>query len=177
MSCCCRSAPPWVLASRPNSTCPYPTTRPSLISKTSQTWILVSVFLLAKRFRSVCGRVAGVAGQLFLDGLQPSRPEKDTFRCLPFICSINTLTNYSLLIRLIAESQDAVYSLFMKAHKCYDLIPTSSKLIIFDTELLVSKAFFALVYNGVRAAPIFDSKERAFVGMLTITDFIQILNK
>lgn len=65
----------------------------------------------------------------------------------------------------------------MKAHKCYDLIPTSSKLIIFDTELLVSKAFFALVYNGVRAAPIYDSKERCFVGMLTITDFIQILNK
>lgn len=29
----------------------------------------------------------------------------------------------------------------------------------------------------MRAAPIFDSKERSFVGMLTITDFIQILNK
>jgi 5'-AMP-activated protein kinase regulatory gamma subunit len=40
-----------------------------------------------------------------------------------------------------------------------------------------SEAFFALVYNGVRAAPIFDSKEQCFVGMVTITDFIQILNK
>lgn len=65
----------------------------------------------------------------------------------------------------------------MKAHKCYDIIPTSSKLIIFDTDLQVSKAFFALVYNGVRAAPIFDSKQKCFVGMLTITDFIHILNK
>jgi 5'-AMP-activated protein kinase regulatory gamma subunit len=65
----------------------------------------------------------------------------------------------------------------MKAHKCYDIIPTSSKLIVFDTELQVSKAFFALVYNGVRAAPIYDSKEQDFIGMLTITDFIQILNK
>jgi 5'-AMP-activated protein kinase regulatory gamma subunit len=79
--------------------------------------------------------------------------------------------------KIIFESQEAVYSLFMKAHKCYDLIPTSSKLVVFDTELPVSKAFFALVYNGVRAAPLWDSKLQDFVGMLTITDFIQILNK
>ncbi|KAI3410193.1 hypothetical protein GPALN_006551 [Globodera pallida] len=75
------------------------------------------------------------------------------------------------------QSQEAVYSLFMKAHKCYDIIPTSSKLVVFDTELPVSKAFFALVYNGVRAAPLWDSKTQEFVGMLTITDFIQILHK
>ncbi|KAL3085177.1 hypothetical protein niasHS_010246 [Heterodera schachtii] len=79
--------------------------------------------------------------------------------------------------RIIFESQEAVYSLFMKAHKCYDIIPTSSKLVVFDTELPVSKAFFALVYNGVRAAPLFDSKSQEFIGMLTITDFIQILHK
>jgi hypothetical protein len=75
------------------------------------------------------------------------------------------------------QSQEAVYSLFMKAHKCYDIVPTSSKLVVFDTELPVSKAFFALVYNGVRAAPLWDSNAQDFVGMLTITDFIQILHK
>jgi len=37
------------------------------------------------------------------------------------------------------------------------------------------KAFFALVYNGVRAAPLWDSANQKFVGMLTITDFIRIL--
>ncbi|CAI4229033.1 unnamed protein product [Auanema sp. JU1783] len=71
--------------------------------------------------------------------------------------------------------QDAVYSLFMRAHKCYDLIPTSTKLVVFDTHLPVRKAFFALVYNGVRAAPLWDSGRQKFVGMLTITDFIKIL--
>jgi 5'-AMP-activated protein kinase regulatory gamma subunit len=75
------------------------------------------------------------------------------------------------------KSQEAVYSLFMKAHKCYDLIPNSSKLVVFDTELPVSKAFYALVYNGVRAAPLWDNKKQEFVGMLTITDFIQILHR
>ncbi|TKR68139.1 hypothetical protein L596_024164 [Steinernema carpocapsae] len=79
--------------------------------------------------------------------------------------------------KIIFENQDAVYSLFMKAHKCYDLIPTSSKLVVFDVQLPVRKAFFALVYNGVRAAPLWDSKKNEFVGMLTITDFIQILHK
>ncbi|CAK5009241.1 unnamed protein product [Meloidogyne enterolobii] len=75
------------------------------------------------------------------------------------------------------QSQEAVYSLFMKAHKCYDIVPTSSKLVVFDTQLPVSKAFFALVYNGVRAAPLWDSSTQEFVGMLTITDFIQILHR
>ena len=60
---------------------------------------------------------------------------------------------------------------------CYDLIPTSAKLVVFDTQLLVKKAFFALVYNGVRAAPLWHSASQKFVGMLTITDFIRILQK
>uniref|UniRef100_A0A3B5B1W3 CBS domain-containing protein n=1 Tax=Stegastes partitus TaxID=144197 RepID=A0A3B5B1W3_9TELE len=41
----------------------------------------------------------------------------------------------------------------------------------------VKKAFFALVANGVRAAPLWESKKQSFVGMLTITDFINILTR
>uniref|UniRef100_A0A8C6NVW1 Protein kinase, AMP-activated, gamma 3b non-catalytic subunit n=1 Tax=Nothobranchius furzeri TaxID=105023 RepID=A0A8C6NVW1_NOTFU len=62
-------------------------------------------------------------------------------------------------------------------HTCYDAIPTSSKLVIFDTTLQVKKAFFALVANGVRAAPLWNTKIQSFVGMLTITDFINILHR
>uniref|UniRef100_A0A8D3A1M9 Protein kinase, AMP-activated, gamma 3a non-catalytic subunit n=1 Tax=Scophthalmus maximus TaxID=52904 RepID=A0A8D3A1M9_SCOMX len=40
----------------------------------------------------------------------------------------------------------------------------------------VTTAFFALVANGLRAAPLWDSKLQRFVGMLTITDFINILH-
>ncbi|KAM9850586.1 5'-AMP-activated protein kinase subunit gamma-3b [Aulostomus maculatus] len=75
------------------------------------------------------------------------------------------------------DSDALIYMNFMKSHCCYDAIPTSSKLVIFDTTLQVKKAFFALVANGVRAAPLWDNKLKCFVGMLTITDFINILHR
>ncbi|KAK9303130.1 hypothetical protein QLX08_005085 [Tetragonisca angustula] len=75
----------------------------------------------------------------------------------------------------LEEDESQIFVKFFTFHKCYDLIPTSAKLVVFDTHLLVKKAFFALVYNGVRAAPLWDSSRQEFVGMLTITDFIKIL--
>ncbi|XP_065494342.1 5'-AMP-activated protein kinase subunit gamma-3 isoform X4 [Caloenas nicobarica] len=66
---------------------------------------------------------------------------------------------------------------FMRSHCCYDTIPTSCKLVVFDISLEIKKAFVALVANGVRAAPLWDSKTQSFVGMLTITDFINILHR
>ncbi|XP_072029498.1 5'-AMP-activated protein kinase subunit gamma-1-like isoform X5 [Amphiura filiformis] len=81
------------------------------------------------------------------------------------------------LAKLSAENQEEemTFVRFMKSHKCYEIIPTSAKLVVFDVQLLVKKAFYALVYNGVRAAPLWDSTKQDFVGMLTITDFISIL--
>ncbi|XP_021054285.1 5'-AMP-activated protein kinase subunit gamma-3 [Mus pahari] len=70
-----------------------------------------------------------------------------------------------------------VYMHFMREHTCYDAMATSSKLVIFDTTLEIKKAFFAMVANGVRAAPLWDSKKQSFVGMLTITDFILVLHR
>uniref|UniRef100_A0A3B4H413 CBS domain-containing protein n=1 Tax=Pundamilia nyererei TaxID=303518 RepID=A0A3B4H413_9CICH len=63
-------------------------------------------------------------------------------------------------------SERDIYMRFMKCHKCYDIIPTSSKLVVFDTTLQVKKAFFALVANGVRAAPLWESKKQSFVGKI-----------
>merc|ERR1711935_878112 len=73
------------------------------------------------------------------------------------------------------KEETQIFAKFFHYHMCYDLIPTSAKLVVFDTQLLVKKAFFALVYNGVRAAPLWDSVKQKFVGMLTTTDFIRIL--
>jgi len=70
-----------------------------------------------------------------------------------------------------------IFSYFMKHKFCYDIMPKSAKVVVFDTKLLVKKAFFALIYNGVRSAPLWDSKNQKYIGMLTITDFILILQK
>lgn len=72
---------------------------------------------------------------------------------------------------------DKAYRIFLKNHTCYDLIPLSAKLVVFDVTLNVKKAFLALVYNGVRVAILWDSNEQQHVGMLTITDFILILHQ
>ena len=66
---------------------------------------------------------------------------------------------------------------FLQERTCYDLIPTSSKLVVFDTQLTVKKAFYALVANGLRAAPLWSQANQKFVGMLTITDFIMVLRE
>ncbi|VUZ48820.1 unnamed protein product [Hymenolepis diminuta] len=76
----------------------------------------------------------------------------------------------------ISNVNDA-YRIFLKHHTCYDTIPLSAKLIVFDVALNVKKGFFALVYNGVRVAILWDSEVQNHVGLLTITDFIRILHK
>ena len=64
---------------------------------------------------------------------------------------------------------------FFKFHRSYDLIPTSAKLVVFDTQLLVKKAFFALVYNGVRAAPLWDSSKQRLDFSTHLTFFSVVL--
>jgi len=66
---------------------------------------------------------------------------------------------------------------FFTCYKCYDIIPTSTKLVVLDTNLVLKTAFYAMVDTGVRACPLWDSSKQSFVGMLTITDFIRILQK
>ncbi|XP_049498275.1 5'-AMP-activated protein kinase subunit gamma-2 [Panthera uncia] len=90
---------------------------------------------------------------------------------------LSLLTSAFFLSFSAEDSESGVYMRFMRSHKCYDIVPTSSKLVVFDTTLQVKKAFFALVANGVRAAPLWESKKQSFVGMLTITDFINILHR
>ncbi len=56
-------------------------------------------------------------------------------------------------------------------------MPLSGKLVVLDTRLLMKKAFAALIQHGIRSAVLWDSGNQQFTGMITITDFIQILVK
>ncbi|CAH2244002.1 5'-AMP-activated protein kinase subunit gamma-2-like [Pararge aegeria] len=64
---------------------------------------------------------------------------------------------------------------FFKYHKCYEILPKSAKVIIFDTQFPVRKTFPTLVSHGIRSAPLWDATKKSLVGMITVTDFIRIL--
>jgi predicted transcriptional regulator len=55
------------------------------------------------------------------------------------------------------------------------VLPVSFKVIVFDHSLLVKKAFAALLQHGVQSAVVFNSTDQSFLGMLTVTDFIQLI--
>jgi len=63
----------------------------------------------------------------------------------------------------------------LKKHSCYDLLSVSSKLCVFDTSLLVKKALAALIQHGLQSAPLWDSTNERFAGMLSVTDFIHLI--
>ncbi|KAJ3355254.1 hypothetical protein HDU91_005687 [Kappamyces sp. JEL0680] len=60
-------------------------------------------------------------------------------------------------------------------YTCYDVLPASFKVIVFDHSLLLKKALSALLQHGVQSAPIWDSNQHKYVGMLTVTDFIRLI--
>uniref|UniRef100_A0A0B7A312 CBS domain-containing protein n=1 Tax=Arion vulgaris TaxID=1028688 RepID=A0A0B7A312_9EUPU len=101
----------------------------------------------------------------------------DPTHAIIYKADVNKLDPERVDIETLDDNQDLVYAKFMRTHTCYELLPTSGKLVIFDTQLNVKKAFFALIYNGVRAAPLWDNVKQDYVGMLTITDFIYILKR
>ncbi|KAJ1341222.1 hypothetical protein BSLG_004157 [Batrachochytrium salamandrivorans] len=76
----------------------------------------------------------------------------------------------------MSSSIDASYPLTaLKKHTCYDLLSVSLKVIVFDTSLLLKKALSALIQHGIQSAPLWDSEKQQFAGMLTVTDFIQLI--
>ena len=62
-----------------------------------------------------------------------------SLQILLFLLTLNQLVSSSshLIIVVSANVNDA-YRIFLKHHTCYDLIPLSAKLIVFDVSLNVS---------------------------------------
>ncbi|KAG1681393.1 5'-AMP-activated protein kinase subunit gamma-2 [Nymphon striatum] len=87
----------------------------------------------------------------------------------PFFERLQSQTN--------VEDEELIFVKFFQHHQCHDCVPLSAKLVVFDSQLIVKKAFVALVHNGVRAAPLWSTKEQAVIGMITVTDFMHMLRK
>lgn len=73
-----------------------------------------------------------------------------------------------------ATGRDAI-STFLDSHTCYSVLRASGKCVVFDTRIPIQLAFYALVEHDMQAAPLWDPSECKFVGLLTVTDFIDVL--
>eukprot|EP01114_Cavostelium_apophysatum_P012686 TRINITY_DN2898_c0_g1_i4.p1 TRINITY_DN2898_c0_g1~~TRINITY_DN2898_c0_g1_i4.p1 ORF type:complete len:283 (+),score=44.52 TRINITY_DN2898_c0_g1_i4:140-988(+) len=75
----------------------------------------------------------------------------------------------------VAPPDVSAVSSILRAQNCYTLIPESGKIVVLDTNLAVKSAFHALEENNIKSAPLWDSTIQDYVGIITVTDFIEIL--
>ncbi|KAF9206745.1 AMP-activated serine/threonine-protein kinase regulatory subunit [Haplosporangium sp. Z 27] len=73
------------------------------------------------------------------------------------------------------QGTQVVMESFLKQHSAYDVLPVSYRQIVLDTTLLVKKALSVLIQYNIVSAPLWDSTNRRFAGMLTATDFINLI--
>lgn len=64
---------------------------------------------------------------------------------------------------------------FLESQTVYSVLRASGKVVVFDTRIPIQLAFYALVEHDMQAAPLWDPKMCQFVGILTVTDFIDVL--
>jgi 5'-AMP-activated protein kinase regulatory gamma subunit len=64
---------------------------------------------------------------------------------------------------------------FLGSFNCFDLMPQSSKVVVLDTKVTIGVAVRALEENDLHSAPLWDSKEKDFVGFLSLLDLVNFL--
>ncbi|KAG8772540.1 AMP-activated serine/threonine-protein kinase regulatory subunit [Serendipita sp. 397] len=64
---------------------------------------------------------------------------------------------------------------FLKGRSAFDVFPLSYRFIIFDTKLTVKHALATMNQHGIVSAPLYDSKQWKFAGMLTLIDIIHLI--
>ncbi|KOS17108.1 Nuclear protein SNF4 [Escovopsis weberi] len=64
---------------------------------------------------------------------------------------------------------------FLKVRTSYDVLPLSFRLIVLDTDLLIKKSLNILIQNSIVSAPLWDSHTSQFAGILTATDYINVI--
>ncbi|CCE86807.1 Piso0_005320 [Millerozyma farinosa CBS 7064] len=65
--------------------------------------------------------------------------------------------------------------LFLQSKTSYDVLPVSYRLIVLDISLLVKKSLNILLQNNIVSAPLWDNSTSRFAGLLTSSDFINVI--
>jgi len=64
---------------------------------------------------------------------------------------------------------------FLKGVACYDIVPESTKVVVFDRNVPIRLSYYALVEHEIGAAPLWDPLSQNVCGIITTLDFIEIL--
>ncbi|CAK7201217.1 AMP-activated serine/threonine-protein kinase regulatory subunit [Sporothrix eucalyptigena] len=81
---------------------------------------------------------------------------------------------YSIIDREQMQGLENIRA-FLKIRTSYDVLPLSFRLIVLDTDLLIRKSLTILIQNSIVSAPLWDSHNSTFAGLLTSTDFINVI--
>lgn len=85
----------------------------------------------------------------------------------------------------IVEEGRAAIAAFLKSATCYDLVPDSGKVVVFDENIPLRLAYYAMVEHGSNddavndighlATPVWNLKKQQLSGIITVREIIQIL--
>jgi len=96
----------------------------------------------------------------------------DLIETVDSVVGSNMLQHEKSIVR--EAGRNAINS-FLEEQNCFSVLRISGKVVVFDTRIPIQLAFYALVEHDMQCAPLWDPSIRQFVGLLTVTDFIDIL--
>lgn len=68
-----------------------------------------------------------------------------------------------------------VIAVFLRERSCYDIVPESSRVVVFDRNIPIRLSYYALVEHEIGAAPLWDPLSQKLSGIITTLDFIEML--
>ncbi|KAG6356649.1 hypothetical protein INS49_014523 [Diaporthe citri] len=94
--------------------------------------------------------------------------------------SSHSRTDFSLAAEMTSADREQMQGLraireFLKVRTSYDVLPLSFRLIVLDNDLLIRTSVNILMQNNIVSAPLWDSKTSTFAGLLTSTDYINVI--
>ncbi|KKF93852.1 5'-AMP-activated protein kinase subunit gamma [Ceratocystis platani] len=75
----------------------------------------------------------------------------------------------------LQQATDRTIRRFLKVRTSYDVLPMSFRLIVLDNNLLIKKSLNILIQNAIVSAPLWDAATSTFAGLLTATDYINVI--
>ncbi|KAM0698446.1 hypothetical protein Q7P36_001913 [Cladosporium allicinum] len=118
-----------------------------------------------------------VAPSSYLRPLAPTRDREDHLTIQDRTAAVGEAGAKRPMHPLDREQREGLRAIraFLKVRTTYDVLPLSYRLIVLDTALLVRKSLNILIQCGIVSAPLWDSKTSTYAGLLTTSDYLNVV--